>query len=67
MRTNIEIDDKLMAQAMRASGKATKRAVVEEALQMLVQTKRQAGIRKWRGKVEWDGDLEASRASRDLE
>lgn len=66
MRTNIEIDDKLMAQAMRASGKTTKRAVVEEALHMLVQTKRQAGIRKWRGKVAWDGDLEASRASRDL-
>lgn len=64
MRTNIDIDDKLMGQAMRASGKATKRAVVEEALQMLVRTKRQAGIRKWRGKVAWDGDLEASRASR---
>jgi Arc/MetJ family transcription regulator len=66
MRTNIEIDDKLMAQAMRASGKATKRAVVEEALQMLVRTKRQAGIRKWRGKVAWDGDLKASRAARVL-
>jgi Arc/MetJ family transcription regulator len=64
MRTNIDIDDRLMAQAMRASGKPTKRAVVEEALAMLVRARRQAGIRKWRGKIAWDGDLEASRASR---
>ena len=64
MRTNIDIDDRLMARAMRASGKPTKRAVVEEALELLVQVKRQAGIRKWRGKVQWDGDLEKSRANR---
>jgi len=64
MRTNIEIDDKLMGQAMRASSKATKRAVVEEALQLLVQTKGQAGIRRLRGKVNWDGDLETMRADR---
>ena len=64
MRTNIDIDDKLMAQAMRASGKPTKRAVVEEALALLVQLKRQAGIRSLRGKVQWEGDLEKSRANR---
>ena len=64
MRTNIDIDDNLMAKAMRASGKPTKRAVVEEALDLLVRTRRQAGIRKWRGKVAWEGDLEKSRASR---
>ena len=64
MRTNIDIDEKLMAEALRASGKPTKRAVVEEALALLVQLKRQEGIRKWRGKVAWEGDLEASRASR---
>ena len=64
VRTNIDIDDKLMAQAMRASGKPTKRAVVEEALELLVRLKRQEGIRSLRGKVQWDGDLEKSRASR---
>jgi Arc/MetJ family transcription regulator len=64
MRTNIDIDDKLMAQALRASGKPTKRAVVEDALRLLVRTQRQANIRKWRGKVAWEGDLAASRASR---
>ena len=67
MRTNIDIDDRLMAQPMRASGKPTKRAVVGEALELLVRTKRQAGIRKWRGKVAWEGDLEKSRASRVFE
>ena len=66
MRTNIDIDDELMAQAMRASEKSTKRAVVEEALHLLVRTKRQTRIRKWRGKVAWEGDLEASRAARVL-
>ncbi len=61
MRMNIEIDDKLMAQAMRASGAATKKAVVEEALRMLVRTKSQASIRSLRGKVKWEGNLDVSR------
>ncbi len=64
MRTNIDIDDKLMAQAMRASDQSTKRGVVEEGLRLLVRTRRQTRIRKWRGKVAWEGDLEISRASR---
>jgi Arc/MetJ family transcription regulator len=64
MRTNIDIDDDLMDQAMRASGKSTKRAVVEDALRLLVQTRRQGAIRKWRGKIAWDGDLASSRRSR---
>jgi Arc/MetJ family transcription regulator len=67
MRTNIDIDDTLMAQAMRASEKPTKRAVVEEALRLLVRTKRQTRIRKWRGKVAWEGDLHVSRAARVLD
>jgi Arc/MetJ family transcription regulator len=62
MRTNIEIDDKLMKQAMKASGAPTKKAVVEEALQTLVRLRAQAGIRKLRGKVKWEGNLEESRA-----
>jgi Arc/MetJ family transcription regulator len=64
MRTNIDIDDRLMSEAMRASDKATKRAVVEEALRLLVQTRRQAGIRRLRGKVAWEGDLKANRTLR---
>jgi len=64
MRTNVEIDDELMRQAMRASGKSTKRAVVEEALRFVVQLKRQEGILKLFGKVQWEGDLDEMRASR---
>jgi Arc/MetJ family transcription regulator len=64
MRTNIDIDDRLMRQAMRTSGARTKRAVVQEALRLLVQTKGQGGIRRLRGKVAWDGDLNASRLTR---
>lgn len=64
MRTNIEIDDKLMAQAMRATGAPTKKAVVEEALRLLVRTRGQASLRKLFGKVKWEGNLEESRQGR---
>ena len=64
MRTNIDIDDRLMRQAMRSSGAGTKRAVVEEALRLLVQTKGQSSIRRLRGKIAWEGDLDASRLER---
>lgn len=64
MRTNIEIDDGLMRQAMRSSGAHTKRAVVEEALRLLIQTRGQTAIRRLRGKVAWDGDTSASRLAR---
>jgi Arc/MetJ family transcription regulator len=64
MRTNIDIDDVLMRQAMRASGERTKRAVVEQALRLLVQTRAQAGVRRLRGKIKWRGDLHVSRLGR---
>jgi Arc/MetJ family transcription regulator len=61
MRTNIDIDDDLMAEALRTSKAPTKRAVVEQALRLLIQTRRQGGLRKVRGKVKWEGDLNAMR------
>jgi Arc/MetJ family transcription regulator len=64
MRTNIDIDDKLMRRAMRSSGARTKRAVVEEGLRLLIQTRGQRAIRRLRGKVVWQGDLEESRVGR---
>jgi len=64
MRTNIDIDDGLMRQAMRSSGARTKRAVVEEGLRLLIRTRGQASIRRLRGKVAWEGDLEKSRLGR---
>lgn len=64
MRTNIEIDDDLMDEALRRSGAPTKRAAVEEGLRLLIQTRRQAGIRRLRGKVRWEGDLDEMRSGR---
>jgi Arc/MetJ family transcription regulator len=63
MRTNIEIDDRLMQEAMRRAKTKTKRATVEQGLRMLIRMKRQEGIRRFRGKVQWDGNLEESRRS----
>ena len=62
MRTNIVIDDKLMRDALRASGFKTKREAVEHALRTLVRLSRQAEIRLLRGKLDWQGDLNAMRS-----
>lgn len=64
MRTNIDIDDRLMRQAMRHSGSRTKKATVEEALRLLVETHAQTAIRRLRGKVRWEGNLDQSRRGR---
>lgn len=64
MRTNIEIDDRLMREAMKQSGKRTKKATVEAGLRALLDIYRQAGIRKFRGRVRWEGDLAVSRLGR---
>jgi len=64
MRTNVEIDDALMRKAMAASGKATKKAVVEDALRLVVQLKRQEGIKDLFGTMRWEGNLDEMRRSR---
>jgi Arc/MetJ family transcription regulator len=64
MRTNIVIDEKLIREAMKATGLRTKRAVVEAGLQALIQIKNQADIRRWRGQVQWEGDLDEMRRGR---
>ncbi len=61
MRTNIVIDDDLMAEAMRACGAKTKRETVELGLTALLRLRRQAEIRRCRGKLAWDGDPGALR------
>jgi Arc/MetJ family transcription regulator len=64
MRTNIEIDDKLMKKALRATGEKTKRAAVETALRIAVNLHEQEKVRELRGIAQWEGDLEQSRTSR---
>jgi Arc/MetJ family transcription regulator len=66
MRTNIEIDDELIQQALRVSGLKTKRAVVEAGLRMLLRLKRQEDILRLVGKVHWEGNLDESRQGRDF-
>jgi len=57
VRTNIDIDDDLMDEAMKVSGLSTKRETVEAGLRLLIQLKRQQRIRAYRGKLRWGGDL----------
>jgi len=64
MRTNIDIDDDLMRQAMKDSGATTKRAAVETALRLLIKTHSQMSIRRLKGKVRWEGNLAESRLGR---
>ncbi|HXT23649.1 MAG TPA: type II toxin-antitoxin system VapB family antitoxin [Candidatus Eisenbacteria bacterium] len=63
MRTNIEIDDKLMKEAMRRAKTRTKRETVEEGLRILIRLNRQEGIRRFKGKVKWEGNLDRMRRS----
>ena len=64
MRTNIVIEDGLMKDAMQACGARTKREAVELGLSTLVKLKQQEGLRTFRGKLRWEGDLEALRLDR---
>ena len=61
MRTNIVIDDKLMRDTLRATGLKTKREVVELGLRTLLRLAKQSEIRRLRGKLDWQGDLNAMR------
>ena len=61
MRTNIVIDDQLMSEALKATGFSTKKEAVEEGLKLLVRRNKQQDIRKLRGKMKWEGDLDEMR------
>lgn len=56
MRTNIDIDDDLMAQAMSAGPYKTKKDAVEAGLKLLARQAAYREILKWRGKLKWEGD-----------
>lgn len=63
MRTNIVIDDDLMNTALKSSGLKTKKAVVEEALKLLIRFKKQSKFLELRGKVKWEGNLDEMRSA----
>lgn len=64
MRTNIEIDDRVMKEVLQLTGARTKREAVDLALRELVARHRRFGLLKLKGKVRWEGDLEESRSRR---
>lgn len=63
MRTNIEIDDKLMNDVMKATGLKTKKDAVELGLKTLIRLNKQGNIKKLRGKMQWSGDLDDMRTN----
>ncbi len=63
MRTNIEIDDKLMNDVLKATGLKTKKDAVELGLKTLIRLNKQKNIRKLRGKLQWSGDLDDMRSN----
>lgn len=64
MRTNVVIDDELMAKAKAATGLTTKKDVIHEALRTVIRLKSQEHARALRGKLHWEGDLDGMREGR---
>ena len=64
MRTNVVLDQALVDRAKTLTGIKTTRAVVDEALRMLIQLREQGDVRDLRGRLHWEGDLAALRESR---
>ncbi|MCU0402543.1 MAG: type II toxin-antitoxin system VapB family antitoxin [Algoriphagus sp.] len=66
MRTNIDIDEGLIQEAMKLTGITTKKAAVEEALKRMVSLKKQEKLKELRGKLKWEGNLDEMREDRDF-
>jgi Arc/MetJ family transcription regulator len=66
MRTNIDIDEELIQEAMKLTGTTTKKAAVEEALKRIVSLKKQEKLKELRGKLKWEGNLDEMREGRDF-
>ena len=64
MRTNIVLDDNLIERAKKLTGIKTKREVVQEALRTLILLREHAGVRQFRGKLKWEGNLDEMRQAR---
>ena len=63
-RTNVVVDEDLVARAKELTGIGTTRRLIDHALRELVRLRRQRGIARLRGKVRWEGDLDEMRSSR---
>ena len=67
MRTNIVLDEELVEKAQELTGIKTKRAIVDEALRVLIRLYDQAEVRQLRGQLRWEGDIDAARLARIVE
>ena len=63
MHTNIDIDDKLIKEALKATGLTTKKDAVELGLKTLVKLQKQSDIKKFRGRLKWEGNLDDMRSA----
>ncbi len=61
MRTNIDIDDALMEEAMKWSNLKSKKEIVNYALSELIKFHKRQSMKTLQGKVEWIGDLDKMR------
>ncbi|GAA0879873.1 type II toxin-antitoxin system VapB family antitoxin [Algoriphagus jejuensis] len=66
MKTNIDIDEELIQEAMKLTGITTKKAALESALQQMVSLKKQERLRELKGKLKWEGNLDELREGRDF-
>jgi hypothetical protein len=64
MRTNIILNDKLVSDCLEASGIKTKKDLIEQALNLFLQVKKQGRIKNYRGKLPWTGDLSKERTEK---
>ena len=61
MRTNIVIDDSLMQEALKLTGLKTKKDAVELGLKTIIRLKKQEKLKRYRGKLKWEGNLDDMR------
>lgn len=64
MQTNISIDENLINDVLRLTGLKTKKEAVEEGLKTLIRVAKQEKIRKLRGQIQWEGNLEETRTDK---
>jgi len=64
LRTNIEIDEKLIAEGLKLTHLKTKKDLVNYALKELVNKKKRKKLIELKGRVEWTGNLSEMRKTR---
>lgn len=64
MRIDVEIDDQLIEEARKATQSQSDQEAIELGLRALLRLRAQARIRDFRGKLTWEGDLNAMRSDK---